>query len=100
MINTLTLAMSFVSQFRVPTHARGNGLSYCVLAHAAECKHSFGAVLKRTSMKRTLLGYSPQRAKHAIKVKQKWFEKFQVFISSGFAWACCARWVSTLISVN
>ena len=27
-----------------------------------------------------------QRAKHAIKVKQKWFEKFQVFISSGSAW--------------
>ena len=21
-------------------------------------------------------------------------------IASGFAWACCARWVSTLISVN
>ena len=56
MINTLTLAMPFVSQFRVLTHARENGLSYCALAHAAECKHSFGAVLKRTSMKRTLCG--------------------------------------------
>lgn len=35
-----------------------------------------------------------------IIVKQKLFEIFQVLISSGFAWACCARWVSTLISVN
>ena len=66
-------------------------------------------------------------AKKSI-VKQKWFEKFlsphvrwikdvysysiqvshlaiglmgcfEVF-TSGFAWACCARWVPTLISVN
>ena len=36
----------------------------------------------------------------AIIVKQKWFEKISVLISSGFACACCARRVSTLISVN
>ena len=56
-----------VSQFRVLTHARGNGLSYCALTHAAECKHSFGGSLEtHIHEAHPMWDIYPQRAKHAI----------------------------------